>query len=79
MSTVESLGVTSGRAREGSLWTLLLQAVRGTQQDYTEGPLGRAVFLLAVPMVLEMAMESVFGIVDVFVGVWRTRWLRWAH
>jgi len=66
MSTVESLGVTSGRMGEGSLWTLLKQAVRGTQQDYTEGPLGRAVFLLAVPMVLEMAMESVFGIVDVF-------------
>ena len=66
MSTVESLGVTSGRTGEGSLWTLLKQAVRGTQQDYTEGPLGRAVFLLAVPMVLEMAMESVFGIVDVF-------------
>jgi putative MATE family efflux protein len=66
MSTVESLGVTSGRMGEGSLWTLLKQAVRGTQQDYTEGPLGQAVFLLAVPMVLEMAMESVFGIVDVF-------------
>jgi putative MATE family efflux protein len=66
MSTVESLGGTSGRTGEGSIWGLLRQAVRGTQQDYTEGPLGRAVFLLAVPMVLEMAMESVFGIVDVF-------------
>jgi putative MATE family efflux protein len=66
MSTVEPLGGTSGRTGEGSIWGLLRQAVRGTQQDYTEGPLGRAVFLLAVPMVLEMAMESVFGIVDVF-------------
>jgi putative MATE family efflux protein len=49
-----------------SFWTLLRQAIQGTQQDYTEGPLGRAVFLLAVPMVLEMTMESVFGLVDVF-------------
>jgi putative MATE family efflux protein len=67
MSTVES--VESGAGAAGSAWALLKQAIRGTQQDYTEGPLGRAVFLLAVPMVLEMAMESAFGIVDVyFVG-----------
>jgi putative MATE family efflux protein len=49
-----------------SWWTSVREAVAGTQQDYTEGPLGRAVFLLAIPMVLEMAMESVFGILDVF-------------
>ena len=47
-------------------WTLLKLAVKGTQQDYTEGSLGRAVFLLSVPMILEMLMESVFGILDVF-------------
>ncbi len=44
----------------------LRDAVAGSQQDYTEGSLGRAVFLLSVPMILEMAMESVFGILDVF-------------
>jgi putative MATE family efflux protein len=42
------------------------EAVAGSEQDYTEGPLGRAVLLLAVPMVLEMAMESLFGVLDVF-------------
>ena len=53
-------------ARGQSWWRSVREAVSGTQQDYTEGPLGRAVFLLAVPMVLEMAMESLFGILDVF-------------
>ena len=47
-------------------WALLKQAVKGTEHDYTEGSLGRAVFLLSVPMILEMLMESVFGILDVF-------------
>jgi putative MATE family efflux protein len=51
---------------ERSWWTAVREAVAGSQQDYTEGPLGRAVLLLAVPMVLEMAMESLFGILDVF-------------
>ena len=48
------------------LWSDLKTAVRGTSQDYTTGPVGRAVLLLAVPMVLETAMESVFALVDVF-------------
>jgi putative MATE family efflux protein len=44
----------------------LREAVRGSRQDYTEAPIGRAVILLAVPMVLEMMMESVFLLVDTF-------------
>lgn len=48
------------------LRTALRDAVRGTQHDYTSGPVGRAVLLLAVPMVLETVMESVFAVVDVF-------------
>lgn len=44
----------------------LREAVRGTEQDYTAGPIGRALLLLAVPMVLETAMESVFALTDVF-------------
>jgi len=44
----------------------LREAVVGSQQDFTEGSIGRAIFLLAVPMVLEMMMESLFGVINVF-------------
>ena len=47
-------------------WTVVRDAVRGTHHDYTAGPIGRAVVLLAIPMVLEMCMDSVFAVCDVF-------------
>ncbi len=49
-----------------STWTALRDAIRGTSADYTRIPLRRAVFLLAVPMVLELVLESTFAVVDVF-------------
>jgi hypothetical protein len=53
----------------GSLWRDLGEALRGTGADYTAIPLRRAVFLLAVPMVLELVLESTFAVVDIwFVG-----------
>jgi putative MATE family efflux protein len=53
-------------APTGGILSTLREAVRGSHGDFTEGPIGRAVILLAVPMVLEMALESVFAVVDVF-------------
>jgi putative MATE family efflux protein len=47
-------------------WTVVRDAVRGTHHDYTSGPIGRAVVLLAIPMILEMGMESIFAVMDVF-------------
>jgi len=49
-----------------AFWPSVWEALRGTRQDFTEGPIGRAILLLAVPMVLEMVLESVFALVDVF-------------
>ena len=51
---------------ERSLWSSLWEAIQGSHQDYTEGSLNRAILLLAVPMVLEMVLESLFAVVDVF-------------
>jgi len=48
------------------LWSDIKTAVAGGEYDYTEGSLPRAVLLLAIPMCLEMCMESLFAIVDVF-------------
>jgi putative MATE family efflux protein len=49
-----------------TLWESLWEAIRGSHQDYTTGSLNRAILLLAVPMVLEMVLESLFAVVDVF-------------
>lgn len=56
----------SGQQKENSLWQELKDAIRGSEADYTEIKIGKAIFLLAVPMILELIMESTFAVVDIF-------------
>lgn len=61
----KEIGVGSRR----SVWQELGDAIRGTEADYTRIALKRAIFLLAIPMILELVMESTFAVVDIyFVG-----------
>src|SRR3989440_3188840 len=61
---MEAVSVATESPR--TLWSSLAEAIRGSHQDYTQGSLNRAILLLAVPMVLEMVLESLFAVVDVF-------------
>jgi putative MATE family efflux protein len=60
---------TDGHPTDGSgrgLWSSIREALSGSHQDYTAGNLNRAILLLAIPMVLEMVLESLFAVTDVF-------------
>ena len=48
------------------IWKLLIQAIQGTEENFTSGSINRAIFLLAVPMIIEMGMEAIFAVVDAF-------------
>jgi putative MATE family efflux protein len=54
------------RTAAPTFWGSVWEALRGSHQDYTAGSLNRSIFLLAIPMVLEMVLESLFAVVDVF-------------
>lgn len=50
-------------------FSLIKQALKGSEHDYTQGSIRKAIFLLAIPMILELSLESVFAVVDMyFVG-----------
>lgn len=48
------------------IWQIIKQSLNGEEQDYTQGSIPRAVVLLAIPMILELSLESVFAVVDMF-------------
>ncbi|MCC6769869.1 MAG: MATE family efflux transporter [Gemmatimonadaceae bacterium] len=63
-SPADALAAT--HATSGRTWQLVRLALRGSHLDYTKGAVGQAIIILAIPMVLEMSMESIFAVVDVF-------------
>ena len=58
--------VQARSAPRTGLWANVRDSIRGVPRDYTTGTIGRAVVLLAIPMVLDMSMQSLFAVVDVF-------------
>ncbi len=61
--------MTSNNSKLSYYYSLLKQALKGSEHDYTQGSIRKAIFLLAIPMVLELSLESVFAVVDMyFVG-----------
>jgi putative MATE family efflux protein len=69
MNDEMNAGTAAAAMRKPTLWQELKNAIRGSDADYTQIGLRRAIFLLAVPMILELVMESTFAVVDIyFVG-----------
>lgn len=68
MNEERELAIDNGEtpSSKNSIWQELKDAIRGSEADYTEIPIGKAIFLLAVPMILELIMESTFAVVDIF-------------
>ncbi|MEP7148076.1 MAG: MATE family efflux transporter [Acidobacteriota bacterium] len=56
----------SAETLDNSFWSVLREGLRGSQRDFTRGPLWVALVILAIPMILEMSMESLFAVVDIF-------------
>ncbi|MDQ3063105.1 MAG: MATE family efflux transporter, partial [Acidobacteriota bacterium] len=58
--------VSAAQTPDNSVWSVIKEAFRGSDRDFTQGPIWIALFILAVPMILEMFGESLFAVVDIF-------------
>ena len=58
--------VTTSTNRFFTFWSLIKRSMRGENYDYTQGSIRHAIVLLAIPMILELSLESVFAVVDMF-------------
>ena len=66
VETLPALASSPDNPNRERFWALVRESLTGSRRDLTAMPLGRAILLLAVPMVLEMVMESVFAVADIF-------------
>src|SRR6266480_4057048 len=57
---------TNNRNKLTHFFSLIGQSIRGVPHDYTQGSIKIAIVLLAIPMILELSLESVFAVVDIF-------------
>lgn len=58
--------IDTNQTSRKSVWTYIKESLNSEHQDFTTGSIRKAIFLLAIPMILEMCMESVFAVVDIF-------------
>ncbi len=56
----------SEKALDNSFWSILKEAFRGSDRDFTQGSIGTSIIILSIPMIIEMFAESLFAIVDIF-------------
>ena len=58
--------ITTHQNKAAYFFSLVKQSLRGGEHDYTKGSIRVAIILLAIPMILELSLESVFAVVDMF-------------
>jgi MATE family, multidrug efflux pump len=66
VSDIDTIDTTAVVREPTGFWSAIRESLAGTHRDYTEGAIGYAILLLAIPMVLELVLESVFAVVDIF-------------